>query len=218
MHHESRLVFAMVVAIAVVGPFQRAAAQQASAAHTHIGHVLEAFSQTPNGEGLLATAMSEAETAAEHASLAAGGDPTDIDPMIRHTRHVLHAIDPAEFPNGPGLGFGLRPAVQGIARHIELAAASEGASQNVRTHAEHVSTAANAVAERADRIVELARQVLAAGVYNEARPLVQQLRDLCAELLPGADASGDGTISLDEGGLSHVQRHMTLMAEGEGLN
>ncbi len=209
------------VMLAAVGGLlpEAAIAQEVNASHTHIRHVFEAFAPTPDGAGLLATAEAEAAIALQHARLAAR-DPTNIDPMKQHARHVLNAIDPAEFTSGPGLGFGVRAAAAGIARHIELAAGSDAASANVRTHAGHVAAAARGVSQRADRIVELAEQVLPMSDYNRAYNLVLQIRDLCEELTTGADVSGDGAISWadGEGGLEQVRQHMALMAEGEGLN
>jgi alkylation response protein AidB-like acyl-CoA dehydrogenase len=191
------------VSLIALGPLGLAA-QTTPDAHVHIGHVLSEFGAAPDGMGLMPLALAEAEIAAEHARLAAGGDPTNIDPMIQHARHVLNALDPAEFEMGPGLGFGLKPAIEGVSRHIGLAAAAEGASDNVRLHAEHVSAAANAVSARVDEAILLARQVLASGVYTDAYPLVRELRDLCAQLL--------------EDELDQVRQHMELMAEGEGLS
>ncbi|MDE0394414.1 MAG: hypothetical protein OYK82_06525 [Gammaproteobacteria bacterium] len=192
-------------------------AQDLPAAHAHILHVQEAFSGTPDGEGLLAVAIADAETAAQHAQLSAGGDPTDIDPMIRHARHVLHAVDPTQFPNGPGSGFGLKAAADAIVRHIEMAAATPDASDNVRTHAAHVAAAARAIAARAERITAKVGEIVGAGVYNRAYPLTGELAELTEALAGGEDLSGDGTISLDEGGLNQVEQHLNLMAEGEGL-
>jgi len=216
-----RLVFSFaLVAIGALLPKSVSAAviaQGANASHTHIGHVLEAFASTPDGQGLLATAEAEAEIALQHARLA-GRDPTDIDAMKRHARHVLNAIDPVEFAGGPGLGFGVKTAGEEINRHIELAAGSDAASGNVRGHASHVAAAARSVTQRALHIVELAGQILPMSDYNRAFNLVLQLRDLCEELTTGADVSGDGAISLSEGGLEQVRQHMALMAEGEGLN
>ncbi len=41
---------------------------------------------------------------------------------------------------GPGLGFGVIPAVEALVSHLERAAAESGASDNLlRTHAGHVS-------------------------------------------------------------------------------
>ncbi len=208
--------FSAAVIVGTVCP-RAMLAQDESTAHTHIAHVRDAFSGTPDGEGLLAMASADAETALEHARLSAGGDPTDIDPMIRHARHVLHAVDPSQFPSGPGSGFGLKAAAEGITRHIELAAAARDASDNVGTHAAHVAAAAQATAERAERIGAKVAEILAAGVYNLAYPLTGELVELAEALAGGTDASGDGTISLGEGGLDQVEHHLNLMAEGEGL-
>ena len=213
-----RLVF--LVALASFGGLLPAAviAQEVNASHTHIRHVLEAFASTPDGQGLLSTAEAEAAIALQHARLAAR-DPTNIDPMKQHARHILNAIDPAEFAGGPGLGFGVKAAAEGIVRHIELAAGSDAASGNVRTHAGPVAAAARGVSERADQIVDLAGRILPMSDYNRAYTLVLQLRDLCEELTTGTDVSGDGAISLEEGegGLEQIRQHLALMAEGEGL-
>ena len=218
-HMLHRSVFS--VALVVAGTLLPAAviAQEANASHTHIRHVLEAFPATPGGEGLLPTAEAEAAIALRHARLAAR-DPTDIGPMKQHARHIMNAINPAASRSGPGLGFGVKAAADGIIRHIELAAVSDAASGNVRTHAGHVTAAARSVTQRADQIVDLAGQILPMSDYNRAYNLVLELRDLCEELTTGADLSGDGAISFGEGegGLEQVRQHMGLMARGEGLN
>ena len=191
------------ISLIALGPLGLTA-QTTPDAHVHIGHVLREFAGAPEGMGLMPLALAEAEIAAEHARLAAGGDPTNIDPMIQHARHVLNALDPAEFESGPGLGFGVKPAIEGVSRHIGLAAAAADASENVRTRAADVSAAATSVAGMADEAILLARQVLASGVYTDAYPLVRQLRDLCEQLL--------------EAELDQVRQHMELIADGEGLS
>jgi hypothetical protein len=190
-------------------------AQAVSPSQGHLGHVLEAFTATPDGAGLLPTAEAEVAIALRHAGLAAN-DPTNIDPMKQHTRHVLNAIDPAAFPEGPGLGFGVRAAADGIVRHIELAAQAEGVSADFRTHAAQAVAAAQGVIRRTQEIEDIGEQILAAGDYLRASRLVDQLRALCEDLTAGADVSGDGTISLDEGegGLEQVREHVEAMAGG----
>ena len=89
----------------------------AGQAQTHIGHIMESFPRAPEGAGLLSVATSEAEVAAQHAELA-GGDRTDVGPMVRHARHVLHAIDPSRMENGPGAGFGVKAAADAIPRRV----------------------------------------------------------------------------------------------------
>jgi hypothetical protein len=194
------------------------AGAQANPVHAHIGHVADAFNGTPNGMGLLPTAVAEAEIAAQHATFAAQ-DPSNLDAMKRHAGHVLHAIDPTLVQSGPGRGYGLKQAASGAARHIEMAASAQGASENVRTHATHVATSANNVVQRADAIIALAQQIQASTSATEAAALVQRLATLAGALVPGTDANGDGRVSWEagEGGLQQATQHMTLLKRGEGL-
>jgi hypothetical protein len=191
---------------------------QANPAHTHVGHVTSGFPAAPDGQGLLPTALAEARTAAQHAELAAR-DLANLEAMKQHVGHVLHALDPDEASQGPGAGFGVRRAAEGIAQHIGLAAGSDGASQNVSTHGGHVAAAARTVAQRAEEAIEVAKGVQAAGTAAEAAPLVERLRTLTGELIAGRDANDDGRITWEEGegGLEHVEQHMGLLARGEGL-
>ena len=134
------------------------AAEQGGAGHNHIGHVADAFNGTPEGQGLLPTALAEARIAAQHAGLAAG-DTSNLEAMKSHTGHVLNAVDPTVMENGPGLGYGVKRAAEGAAKHIQAAAGSEGASQAITTHATHVATSAQNTVARADEIVMLAQKI-----------------------------------------------------------
>ena len=111
------------------------------AGHNHIGHVMDAWNDTPDGVGLLPAAVEEAGIAAQHASLAAK-DPSNLDSMKRHTAHVLHAVDPTQIENGPGKGYGVKQGAEGAAKHIQAAANTDGASDAIKTHATHVATSA----------------------------------------------------------------------------
>lgn len=203
----------------ILGLWSDGAHAQENPAHAHIGHVLDGFGQTPDGEGLLPTALAEAEVARQHAGFAAG-DLENLDAMKMHAEHVLHAVDPEAIDGGPGHGFGVKRAAEGIAQHVQLAADSDGASDNVQTHAAHVAASARTVAQRADEIVAVVEQILAAESAGEAAPLVEELETLTGELVAGRDATGDGQISWQEGegGLEHVEQHMGLMTSGEGLD
>ncbi len=194
-------------------------AEQANPAHTHIGHVADAWRDTPDGKGLLPTAVAEAAIAAQHAGLAAG-NPTDLDSMKRHTGHVLHAVDPSTVDGGPGLGYGVKQAAEGAAKHIEAAAAADGASQAVTTHATHVATSARNTVLRSDEIVALAGRINAATSAAQAAPLVAELNTLAQRLVDGNDANGDGRVGWQEGegGLAQAEQHLGLMKKAEGLS
>lgn len=218
-----QILSALVVALAVAVPIEGTAVQDRPA-HDHIGHVLHEFGGTPDGEGLFPTALAEARTAIQHAELAAG-DLGNLDGIKMHTEHVLHAVDPEQVDGGPGAGFGVKAAAEGIAEHIRLAAGSDGASHNLVLNAEHVATAARAVAERAEGIVELAQQILAADSAEAAAPLVEELVRQTENLLVGdhvgvvehRPAGYVGTMAVYGGGLETVEQHMRYIAAAEGI-
>lgn len=205
---------AATVTLAVAGPVSGLQ----NAAHTHIGHVMTGFSGTPDGEGLLPTTRGEVEVIIQHLNLA-NQDTSNLQWTQLHAMHVLHAADPSRIEEGPGLGYGAIAGAEGVVQHIELAAASDGASDNVQTHAPHVAAAAGTVAERSREIADLAERVGDAGDYSTAEGLIQQMRRLSRELIPGADENGDGQIGWGggEGGVDQVEQHMGFIVVGEGL-
>lgn len=204
------------VAVAMV--LAAAAVSAQSPAHTHIGHVADAFRGTPEGQGLLPAAVAESAVAAQHAGFA-GRDPSNLDGMKRHMGHILNAIDPTEVENGPGLGYGVKAAAAGVVRHTELAAGSEGASDNVKAHGNHIATAAGNVVTWADEVVVLARQVQEATDAAAAAEIVAELVELTNAIVSGTDQNGDGRTGWQEGegGLEQATLHMNLMKRGEGL-
>ena len=186
----------------------------AGAVGTHIGHVINSFTGTPNGDGLLTVAIAEAKVAIQHAGLA-GRQPGNLDAMKLHAGHVLNALDPTIVPTGPGLGYGMKKAALGAANHIELAAKAPGASPNVTMHAAHIAQAAKNSAARADSVIALAKQVQAATSASDAAALVSRMASMSEQLMAGFDANGDGRVTPDEGGLQLAQDHVRLLVAGE---
>lgn len=213
------IVFLLIAAGTATSTGPELHAQEPNPAHTHIEHVRSGFPATPDGSGLLTAALADAEVAARHARLAAD-DPTYLEGMRLHARHVLHAVDPSRIEEGPGSGFGVKRAAEEVARHIELAAAAEGASDPVVVHAEHVAAAARAVAARADEVAEAVTEIEEAYDYTEAGSAVGRLEELVGQLVEGADLTGDGSVGWGEGegGLQHVEQHVGLLAAGAGLD
>ncbi len=178
----------------------------------HIGHVLVSFADTPDKVGLLAIAKTEAGIAAQHAGFAAR-TPTNLASMQRHAGHVLHALDPSLEATGPGKGYGVKKAATGVAAHIELAAKVETAPAGVRTHAEHVATAARSTVSRAEEIAALAQKIRAATTAEEAAGLVAQMASLAEQLVTGTDLNADGRVGWNngEGGLQQAEEHLKLL-------
>lgn len=194
--------------------------QQAPAnpTHTHLGHVMTSWKDTPEMKGLLPAAVADAKVAATHAGLAAKA-PDNLDAMKLHAGHVLHALDPSLEMKGPGSGYGVKKAAAGALQHVQFAAKSEGASKNVLTHTAHVSAALGDVVQWTDQAIATAQKIRAAASAAEAAPLISELATLTANISNGLDADKNGTIGWQtgEGGLAQAETHMGLMMKGEGL-
>jgi hypothetical protein len=193
-------------------------AADAQDVRTHIMQAADVSSESPTGQGLLPTAVAEALIAAEHAVLAAS-DLNNVDGMRRHAGHVLHALDPSATAGGPGLGFGVKQGASGAALHVELAAASEGVSENVAFHAPHIITALGNVTQWTDEAVSLARRIQSAPSAAEAAGLVSRLDQLCRAIVYGRDANRDQLVGWQqgEGGINQAKYHINLLKRGEGF-
>ncbi len=187
-------------------------------AHSHIGHVMTGWADTPEQWGFLPTAIKEAEIAAQHAGYAAA-KPGDLEYMQTHIRHVIHALDPSVIAAGPGHGYGVVAAAENAALHIGIAAESPGANDNIKLHTEHVWASADNAATWAKAAVELSKVVLAASSAAEAAPMVEKIKAMSDALIDGIDADGDGTVSWKkgEGGLTVAEAHMGYMMQGENM-
>jgi len=185
-------------------------------AQTHMGHVTESWADTPDAAGLLPTAIAEAEIAIFHAGLAAQ-KLDDLGWMKTHANHILHAIDPSAIANGPGLGYGVLAGAAGTVKHINFAAGSEDASENIKIHAEHVATSAGNVVATVVAIKANIATIEAAATAAAAAEATQANVILTADLLDGADANGDGVVDWTDGGLNEAMKHMGIMAAGEGM-
>lgn len=191
---------------------------QAQEAHAHIGHVMTAWTDTPDGDGLLPTAQREAAIALEHAELAMT-QSVDLEWLRQHSEHVLHALDPLAAGGGPGLGYGLDQAALAVAAHINLAAGAQDASDNVKRHAEHVVASIRNVSAWAGEAMRLIRQIKSNDNTKHASIMAGNVKHLLRCINHGCDANSDGTIDWGpgEGGLAQAAEHMKIMMQGEGM-
>ena len=198
-------------------PNGAASALPGEGAPAHVGHVAYGFPGAPGGRSLAATASAEIGTLTLHANFAAG-DLSDFGSMRRHAAHALHLLQPAAGASGPGLGFGVIPAVEALVSHLERAAGAAGASDSLQTHAGHVSRIAAGMLAHAHRAADIAGQLAEAVSIRRAAPLVGRLQALAYQIAEGFDADGDGQMALDgEAGMQQLEAHLYLLLEGESL-
>ena len=129
-------------------------------------------------------------------------------PSIRRSRRT-----------GPGLGYGVVKAAQGVAAHIGFSAASDDASDNVRAHAVHISTSTGNVVGWAEAALKFAARVKSATYRNTTQFNAGKIVKLLRQIVNGVDANEDGSVSWEEGegGLAQAEQHMGFMLKGEGL-
>ncbi len=174
---------------------------EAIPAHLHIGHVMTNWRDTPGARGFLPVAVDEARVAVLHAELASKS--ASLDDIRLHAGHVLHALDPALEPKGPGAGYGVKKATAGAQQHLDFAAKADGATSIVTTHAAHVSSALASVLEWLGEAIALAQRIQSATDLADARRSAADLAAL--------------TQRISDAGLQPAQTSMNLILKAEGL-
>lgn len=175
------------------------AAAQETRVREQLDPVLTAAAGTPDGAGLVTTALAEARIAAQEASRAAVS--TDLGAMQTHARGVLHAVDPALVARGPGLGYGVRRAVRETQQLVETLAAADSQA-DVARFAPRALTAAGNVLAWSDALVAAAQRVVAADSAAAASAAAQEMVPLAAQLTAGVTgATRRVTVTPGEAGL-----------------
>lgn len=182
----------------------------------NLDRVLASDRSVPARQGLLYMAMQDAEVAIENAGWAmTASHPDETKARIND---VLHAIDP-EFPPTPtvtsfgladfwpGTGFGLRRSVQGIAEQMRAVGSRHGSREAVADQAGQVVACAEETLARADQVVSLGQQALAAGTPGQIDPLVAEMSRL-THIIMEAPAAQEA----DACSLQHAKRYLSSLA------
>jgi len=192
-------------------------AAQADDVRMHLEFVADRYFETPDGRGLLPTALAEADIALEYARLAAA-DSTSIAAIRRYATYVLHAVDPALVQSGPGYGYGVRAAASGVLREMGYALAIDSLSDNIRLHARYVVSAMENVVRWIDEVAVLANETVSAPTLSQATAAAGRLLQTTEAMTRGVDGKGDGRRGWPDGaeGIEQAAYHLTLMKRGEG--
>ncbi len=180
----------------------------------HLGHILTGWHDTPGAVGLVTTLEEELDIATAHAGYAVT-DLEDLDNMRFHTDHVRHAVNPASAHagQGPGLGYGLVRAAQGVRDHLGYAAGSADASESMKLHAQHVDAAVGNVLFWAGKILDKGGLIIGGASPIVSSFFAEEIVEHLEWIRNGRDANGDGVISWEEGegGLAQMKAHLSYI-------
>jgi hypothetical protein len=153
-------------------------------AHSHVGHAVTAWTDTPGQIGLFEVARLEARVAAEHAAYAVEG-ARNIGSVKQHLGHVLHAVDPKLLADGPGTGYGLIRAIDGSIQHLGYAREVRDASANLRAGLPGVIDGLQAWRRESQLIAVLARDARQSRDDARVVAYAQDLSQRCTRLAAG---------------------------------
>lgn len=182
--------------------------------HAHIGHSLTAWHDTPDNEALLIVAEKELAIAlAESTSIVKA---TGAANKRHHFRNVVNTLNPDFQGAGPGLGYGAIRATQGTAEHLEYAAQSPDASDNIVTTVVKLTEQIYAISSRLNQALQLA-----ISAENEPDERLAELgvalnEQLHLAVAGEASASNTGTdIASGEIGIARLHDAMQSMLDRE---
>lgn len=188
-------------------------------AHTHIGHTMTAWADTPGQQGLFITAENAAQAAHQAASRAAAQD-IDLAAIKADVREAVGATDSVRSEDSvenDQVQYGVRNALSAADHHISFAANSPDASENVRASASIFSRHARVVLDRCDLVLALGNDILASSSPEEAELLAGELVKLTNANISGEDTDGDGLVGSisEEYGLKQLRTELEAMIDRE---
>jgi tRNA A-37 threonylcarbamoyl transferase component Bud32 len=175
-----------------------------------------------DGNSLLNGAETEAGIAAQHAGLAAGS--SNIGGVITHGEHTLNILrGQNEDYNGnnrgenPGRGVGIYAFLDLIEAELDRAVNMPGTSLTLQTNAELMRVCLDNTRIRADRVVELELEQVAAEDIESITDQLSESERLAQELRTGLDLNQNGQIDPFEGecGLDQMESYGILIGNME---
>ncbi len=190
--------------------------KQPSIAHVHIGHALTAWTNTPGNQGLFVMAEDEARRVLDLANSLTS--QSTLDQMQTTMREIMEVIEPPESEGSrPDENYGLKRAFTGAMDHLEFAADSNDTSANVRATVPGLRKDGQAVVERYELIMAIARDIQDTTSATEAAALTEEVRILAKGILYGVELDGKESIGSrpDEYGLLQLRNAIAAMTDRE---
>ncbi|MEE9491895.1 MAG: hypothetical protein V3W04_00755 [Gammaproteobacteria bacterium] len=187
--------------------------------HTHIGHAMTGWADTPNQDGLFIVAEKAAKSAIQAAETAAAPQ-AGLSSIRTSITNVINDTNRAFLTSGEVTGkrqYGVKDALTETARHIEFAANSPDSSDNIRNLGPQFSGNARFVFDRCDLITALGYEIVNSNSVEEASILSQEILKLVHANLKGNDSNGDGKTgsSPEEYGLKQLRTELQTMIDQE---
>jgi hypothetical protein len=181
--------------------------------------VLFSAGDTPAKQGLLYTAMVDAEVASQYAGRALAAD--DATAARSALGELLYALDPATAPDWEaktagivggwaGTGYGLQRSASSMAEQIRAAAEDEDAAL-LADHGLPAARCADNTLERSERLLLLSREALDATAI-QSQALLRQIQELADQLNQGAGGGADAAAVEAACGLQQAERYLNRLA------
>jgi hypothetical protein len=185
-------------------------------AHTHIGHSLSGWIDTPEKEGLFIVAENLARRAMDSAKLGTS-ESIDLAQIKQHMKEVMTVTNPPQPSDGKAVNYGVKQALAGAVGHITYAANSDDSTPNVQEFASRFEQDADAVMDRCELITVLSSDVIASQSIKESKLLAGEVYKLTQANLYGEDADSDGKVGNDPGelGLKQLRQEIEAMLDRE---
>jgi hypothetical protein len=194
--------------------------------------LVAAAPDSPQRKAYLIGADEQARLAIDHSGFLLDSLVTgDLASAKRHGEHVVNILAGEEnsafgdldgdgLAQNPGDGFGLVAYLERAKEHAQLAATAEGASEEVKQHAEHTIIGTDNALVFLEEAIQAAGRVLASDSSAEAQLAAEALSSSLDAMLNGEDANGDGIItpSPGESGILIAYEHALKMGSFEFFN
>lgn len=207
----------IVISLATLSVLPGCSLHTPTIAHTHIGHAITGWHDTPDQTGLLTAAEAAAQAAVNHAELATAAN-TNLLRIKQHTIQVMLATKHDFAANTADANkYGVSKALTEAAQHIIFAAQSDDASANVKQHADNIRKLSQAVLQRCDLVIALGNEILKTSSLEEARVLASELHKLVLANRDGDDSNSDGVVGSvpNELGLQQIHKQIDVMIANE---
>jgi serine/threonine protein kinase len=168
--------------------------------------------------GLLASALTEARFASQHAGLAAGA--SNIGGVHTHAEHTINIVDGTTTDydgNGggqnPGTGNGLYVYINALDDLLQTAVNMPQIDTTVQNNAENMRVCIANARIWADQLVAIEKEIIESDEFDAIQPKQEEATALAEQITSGVDQNGNGQVEPFEGecGLQDISRFGLLV-------